>query len=269
MFWQQRRRHPGLVRNIAGDESSATTVGDREGDGQGSATRQRGIPEHLARIRCGLCAGRRCRGKHRLRHLRKAAATRPALLGAFDGSTGIVGGSSFTLGIAHREGDVVVLDAVRERKPRFIVRDVIAEYAELLKSYGVYEVAGDQFAFELFAAEWTRVGIRAVKADFDTSGNYQRLLPLLLARRARLINNATLRTQLVSLERRVSPTTDRETICKPQYFRRPRRRRDVRCRRAGARWRQTYIFWCRRRLDRRRLTSTRRHQTVRTKLTRS
>jgi hypothetical protein len=58
------------------------------------------------------------------------------------------GGSadSFTLAIAHREGDRVVLDAIREAVPPFSPDGVVAEFAALLKSYGVRKVTGDRYA---------------------------------------------------------------------------------------------------------------------------
>ena len=60
------------------------------------------------------------------------------------------GGSadSMTLAVGHREGDVVVLDALRERKPAFSPEDVVSEFAELLKSYRVTSISGDRYAGE-------------------------------------------------------------------------------------------------------------------------
>ena len=40
-----------------------------------------------------------------------------------------------TLAIGHKQDDVVILDAVRERKPPFSPEDVVAEFAALLKTY--------------------------------------------------------------------------------------------------------------------------------------
>ena len=133
----------------------------------------------------------------------------------FDGATGVPGGASFTMAVTHRRGDDVVHDVIRERKPRFVARDVIAEFAETLKAYNVSEIAGDQFAHQLFADEWSRNGIRAIESDFDTSENYRRLLMMLMGRRVRMLNSATLRQQLTSLERHVLPS-GHEVIRKPQ-----------------------------------------------------
>jgi hypothetical protein len=41
--------------------------------------------------------------------------------------------------------DIVYVDVLRERKPRFIPAEVIREYATILKAYNIFEVRGDQF----------------------------------------------------------------------------------------------------------------------------
>lgn len=46
-------------------------------------------------------------------------------------------GDSFTLGIAHRDGDVAVLDALQERRPPFNPENVVKEFAALLNEYRV------------------------------------------------------------------------------------------------------------------------------------
>ena len=75
----------------------------------------------------------------------------------FDGATG-TGREAFALAIAHREGDKVIIDAIRERKPRFVPSDVIAEYSTLLKQYRCHQVVGDKFAGG-YEFEWQRCGI--------------------------------------------------------------------------------------------------------------
>jgi hypothetical protein len=58
------------------------------------------------------------------------------------------GGSrdSFTAAVAHTDGDKTILDAVRETKPPFSPDDVVDEYADLFKSYGVTSVRGDRYS---------------------------------------------------------------------------------------------------------------------------
>jgi hypothetical protein len=119
-----------------------------------------------------------------------------------DGATG-AGEDSFALGVAHLEGDIVILDLVRERRPRFVAYAVIAEWAQILRSYGIYEIHGDRFAFGLFAAEWGKHHIMAREPEHTTSEIYLRGLPLVLGRRVRLLDNPRLRDQLLSLERRL------------------------------------------------------------------
>ena len=122
----------------------------------------------------------------------------------------------FTLAIAHRLHDgTVIIDALRERKPRFIPRDVVAEFAQLLKGYGISELRGDQYAGGFHSDEWQRNNITFVPCERTTSENYLHALPMLLAGRARLIDSATLRSQLASLERRIS-STGHETVSHPQ-----------------------------------------------------
>jgi hypothetical protein len=68
---------------------------------------------------------------------------------AYHDAAGGTGRDSFTLAIGHAErggSGRVFVDLVRERKPRFVAEDVIAEYASLLHSYGVCSVMGDKYA---------------------------------------------------------------------------------------------------------------------------
>jgi hypothetical protein len=60
---------------------------------------------------------------------------------AFVDAASGTGKDSYALAIAHVEPDgSVVIDVVRERKPRFVPSQVIAEYAELLAAYHVTEI---------------------------------------------------------------------------------------------------------------------------------
>ncbi len=116
------------------------------------------------------------------------------------------GGSadSFTLAITHREGDRVVLDLVRERRPPFSPDDIVREYAALVRGYGTTEVYGDRYA-----GEWPRERFRAhdvtyVPAEKSKSELYQAFLPLVNAGRVELLDEPRLTTQLLGLERRTA-----------------------------------------------------------------
>jgi hypothetical protein len=123
----------------------------------------------------------------------------------FDAATG-TGADSFTLAIAHRlsdEAGTVHLDAIRERKPRFVPSDVIKEFSQLLKTYGIGEIHGDNFAGG-YQDEWLRNGILFKPAEFTCSENYLRALPMVLSQRVKFVDHTTLRSQLAALERTVS-----------------------------------------------------------------
>lgn len=135
---------------------------------------------------------------------------------AYCDPAGGTGSDSFTLAIGHRESSYVI-DAVRERKPRFVPAQVIAEFAVLLKSYRITNVVGDKFAGGFHSSEWASHGITFVPSETTTSENYLASLPLFLAGRVRLVDHATLRSQLGSLERHVGPAGGREQVSHPQH----------------------------------------------------
>jgi hypothetical protein len=134
-------------------------------------------------------------------------------------SAGGTGQDSFALAVAHCEyadggNHKVILDLLRERKPPFIPRDVVAEYAALLKCYGISEVRGDGFGGGFHASEWARHGITFVPAEHTTSELYLFALPMLLSGRARLLDLPRLRHQFSILERRPQPS-GREQVTHP------------------------------------------------------
>jgi hypothetical protein len=117
------------------------------------------------------------------------------------------GGSadSFTVAVAHREGtDGAILDAVRERVPPFDPSEVVAEYAALLKSYGISQVGGDRYAGEWPREAFRRHGVNYESASRSKSELYRDLLPLLNSRRADLLDHPKLINQLIGLERRTA-----------------------------------------------------------------
>jgi len=116
------------------------------------------------------------------------------------------GGSadSFALAIAHRDADQIFLDAVREVRPPFSPEAVVAEFAQLLKSYRVSKVVGDRYAGEWPREQFRSHGIAYEPAPQPKSDIYRDLLPLLNSRRIALLDNARLTNQLVGLERRTA-----------------------------------------------------------------
>jgi hypothetical protein len=133
---------------------------------------------------------------------------------AWADAAGGTGKDSFALAIAHRETKdrIVVLDLVRERKPRFVASAVVAEFAAILRQYRITEVWGDAFAGGFHADAWADQRIKFKPAERSTSENYLALLPLLTQPgRAHLLHDHTLRQQLAGLERRTH-AGDRERV---------------------------------------------------------
>jgi hypothetical protein len=116
------------------------------------------------------------------------------------------GGSkdSFTLAIAHAEGRVAVLDAVRERKPPFSPEAVIEEYAALLKSYGITKITSDRYAGVFPVEAFSRYGITCEQSAKPKSDLYAALLPRINSGDADLLDVPRIVTQLVGLERRTA-----------------------------------------------------------------
>jgi hypothetical protein len=118
------------------------------------------------------------------------------------------GGSSdsFTLAIAHRDGDRAVLDCVREYPPPFSPDQVCEEMAALCHSYGVFKVTGDAYA-KLWPVERFQVhGIRYEQSEKVKSVLYNEFLAILNGRRCELLDHPRLITQFCALERHCGPS---------------------------------------------------------------
>lgn len=126
------------------------------------------------------------------------------------------GGSSdaMTLAIAHREGDVVIVDVIRERKPPFSPEAVVSEFCQTLKAYGLRKVHGDRYG-----GEWPREQFRKLQVDYELATKtrselYQALVPTINSRKVQMLDLPMLEAQLVALERRTT-RGGRESIDHP------------------------------------------------------
>ncbi|XKH00783.1 hypothetical protein LG325_11910 [Marinobacter nauticus] len=108
----------------------------------------------------------------------------------------------FTLAIGHLEGNRFIVDLVRGQ--RGTPATIVAEYAALLKSYGVRTVNLDRYGGSVFADEFKRHGIEAEHSPMNRSELYQNALPLLNSNRVELPPCDRLQTQLITLERRTA-----------------------------------------------------------------
>jgi hypothetical protein len=130
----------------------------------------------------------------------------PAAGRSYVGFVDVSGGSqdSYTLGIAHAEDGVAVLDALRETRPPFSPEQVTADYAALLRAYHLARVTGDKYGGEFPRELFAKAGIQYVPSERVKSDLYRELLPVINARRCELLDEPRLKAQLVSLERRVA-----------------------------------------------------------------
>jgi len=120
-----------------------------------------------------------------------------------------------SLCVSHTQGDRVIVDCLRERRPPFSPDSVVAEFAATLKSYGISRVYGDRFAGEWPRERFRVHGVEYIVAVKSKSDLYCALLPLLNSGRVELLDNKRLVAQLCSLERRVA-RGGRDSIDHPQ-----------------------------------------------------
>jgi hypothetical protein len=112
-----------------------------------------------------------------------------------------------TLAIAHRDkqdANIIELDCLREWKPRFNPTDVISEAAKLLRSYKISKIYGDHYGGEWCRQPFREHGITYEISEQNKGTLYINFLPLLNAKRVKLLDHQRLVGQLCSLERRTS-----------------------------------------------------------------
>jgi hypothetical protein len=116
------------------------------------------------------------------------------------------GGSadSMTLAIAHRQGDLTIIDVLRERKPPFSPEDAVAEFATLLRSYRISKITGDGYGGEWPRERFRNYGIVYETATKTKSDLYRDLLPAINSGQVELPDDARLVAQIVGLERRTA-----------------------------------------------------------------
>ena len=120
-----------------------------------------------------------------------------------DAAEGSRSGDSMTLGIAHREGSRAVLDLVRELEPPFNPGQAIATtFGPLLEQYGCRDVTGDRHAQGFVAESFAACGVKFVPSTLSKSELYGELLPLVNTGAVELLDEPTLRNQLLALQRR-------------------------------------------------------------------
>jgi hypothetical protein len=120
--------------------------------------------------------------------------------GGCDPSGGV--GDAFACGIAHAEGNTILLDALVEIAAPFTPTAAVQQIASVLKTYGIREVTGDKYSANWVVEAFARHGITYKHSERDRSAIYLDALPLFTAGRARLVDSTRIVNQFTALERR-------------------------------------------------------------------
>ena len=137
--------------------------------------------------------------------------------GFYDAASGSTdSGDSFTAASAHydRASDHLVLDAVREKRPRFSPEETCHEFAEFFKSYGITRVASDHWAGDFPREQFRKRGVIVDQSEKFKADIYVSALSWLSSRRVELYNVPRMIAQLCDLERKPG-TTGKEAVNHP------------------------------------------------------
>jgi hypothetical protein len=115
------------------------------------------------------------------------------------------GGDSMTLAIASRDKQGhAVLDLVRELRPEFSPSAAAAEFAGIVKGYGLQVITKDAWGVGWVDAAFREHGITCRPSERTRSELYLELLPAINSGQVELLDNERLINQLCGLERRVA-----------------------------------------------------------------
>lgn len=116
------------------------------------------------------------------------------------------GDDDATLGIAHVQDDIVVLDLLLDQGARtnrtFSPEEAVAKFSEVLKLYGISSVTGDRYAAQWPVLAFQKHGITYRPAELNRSQIYSALEPLLNSGRVELLDHPKLLMQLIGLVRK-------------------------------------------------------------------
>jgi hypothetical protein len=114
------------------------------------------------------------------------------------------GEDSFTLSVAHKQNDQIIIDCVREIRPPFSPTAAVEYLVHTVKSYRCRQVMGDHYAGEFPRELFKKHGIDYEVCKTPKSDLFRDLLPLLNSGAIALPRNDRLVAQIVALERRVT-----------------------------------------------------------------
>jgi hypothetical protein len=137
-----------------------------------------------------------------------------AYIGFIDVSGGVRDSHCCAIAFKDQVTGAAVLACARELKSAD-TESVVAEFATLLKSYGLDTAYADRYGAEWVRNAFERHGIDLRKSPHDRSGLYLNVLPALNAGQVKLLDLPRLRSQLLSLERRTLRGSGKDVVDHP------------------------------------------------------
>jgi hypothetical protein len=118
------------------------------------------------------------------------------------GSKSGKGGDAFAAAIGHREGEMIIIDLVFERKPPFNASAVVAEISSIAAGYFIREIVSDRFSSGFMASELQRSNMVWKASDHNKSELYSITLPVLTSGTIRIPDVGFVVDQFCLLERK-------------------------------------------------------------------
>jgi hypothetical protein len=112
------------------------------------------------------------------------------------------GRDSYALAIGHKENDMIIIDAIRSRKPPFNPEETTKEFCDLLKKYSISSVTGDKFSGDWASTAFEKNGINYNRSEKSKSELYLECEALFNTDRLELPKKEPALTQLKSLVRK-------------------------------------------------------------------
>jgi hypothetical protein len=122
---------------------------------------------------------------------------------------------SHTLAIGYKDEDGTCITACAREIKSADTESVVAEFSAAMKSYNVSVVTGDRYGQAWVQDAFQRHGITLRHSHYDRSSLYLNLVPALTSGQARILDRPRLRSQFLSLERRVTRGTGKEIVDHP------------------------------------------------------
>ena len=109
---------------------------------------------------------------------------------------------SMTLAIVHLENEKIILDRFVERTPPFDPTEVVKEFSDLLKAYGIHSATADRYGGVWPSDAFQKQGLRLDTSELSASELYLNFAALLSSGRVELVDDEKLKLQFQCLERR-------------------------------------------------------------------